>query len=424
MTEDFRDPLDTVLSQPAPRLLRRWPIWAAGFLVSLVVLAAIVRIDVVVTAPGRLATAAPPVILRAQAAAVLVSLDVAPGDRVEAGAILARLDPTLPQADLAALETEAAALRARITRLIAEPGTQTPDLPPDELQVLADRRAAVAADRAARAAELAALDAMLAATTAEEPGLLRRVALAGEVESMRAELVARETGSTLAHVEAQMVRIAAEAAVQGLATRRAELLARRAAATAADARAEAQLNLTRAEALTEARLRLALVEEAIAKARVQTEAATLVAPGPAMVEDVAPGGPGSLMAGGEAVVTLIPLDQPLVAELAARSADLGRIAEGDPVTLKIDAWPWRRHGTATGVLSGIGRHSATAEGDVTARHALRVELTGWTGPDGTVPEHLLPGLTLQAEIATGTRSLLDLLIDPLLRGLQESFREP
>ena len=37
---------------------------------------------------------------------------------------------------------------------------------------------------------------------------------------------------------------------------------------------------------------------------------------------------------------------------------------------------------------------------------------------------LLPGMTLTADIHTGTRSILDYFLDPLLRGFRESFREP
>jgi HlyD family secretion protein len=42
-------------------------------------------------------------------------------------------------------------------------------------------------------------------------------------------------------------------------------------------------------------------------------------------------------------------------------------------------------------------------------------------PEGAV---LLPGMTLGAEVRTGTRSILDYFIDPLLRGFNERLREP
>ncbi len=77
---------------------------------------------------------------------------VRPGDVVAAGDLLARLDPTMAEADLAALLAERDALTARIARLEAElDGT---DLPQGdghlsaEALVLAERRAEAQARRA------------------------------------------------------------------------------------------------------------------------------------------------------------------------------------------------------------------------------------------------------------------------------------
>jgi len=61
-----------------------------------------------------------------------------------------------------------------------------------------------------------------------------------------------------------------------------------------------------------------------------------------------------------------------------------------------------------------------------ALHAARVRLDPSTLTlTGTAQgTQLLPGMTLAAEVHTGTRSILDYFIDPLIRGLDESLREP
>jgi HlyD family secretion protein len=138
---------------------------------------------------------------------------------------------------------------------------------------------------------------------------------------------------------------------------------------------------------------------------------------------VAKGGPGSLMAEGEPVVVLVPTDVPLIAEIGIRSSETGLIAIGDPVTLKVDAFPWRRHGTLQGRLQDVSHGSFTPEGSATALHSGRVTLAGALTnlTPGTGP---LPGMTLTAEIKTGTRTVLDYFLEPLMRGLDESLREP
>ena len=123
------------------------------------------------------------------------------------------------------------------------------------------------------------------------------------------------------------------------------------------------------------------------------------------------------------MVVLVPTDVPLIAEIGIRSSEAGTIALGDPVTLKIDAFPWRRHGSLQGKLQDISHGSFTPEGTATALHSGRVtfdgDLTRLTPGTG-----LLPGMTLTAEIKTGTRTVLDYFLEPLMRGLNESLREP
>ncbi|WYK05887.1 hypothetical protein DWF04_016380 (plasmid) [Cereibacter sphaeroides f. sp. denitrificans] len=45
-------------------------------------------------------------------------------------------------------------------------------------------------------------------------------------------------------------------------------------------------------------------------------------------------------------------------------------------------------------------------------------------PAPPLPEGLMPGMTLTADILAGRRTLLSYFLDPLLEGLSESLREP
>ena len=116
----FQGELDRLIVDPPPRLLRAWPGLGAALLAGLVGLAAVMPLDIVVTASGELAADAPPVVLKPMTRAVLRDLLVRPGDRVRAGQVLARLDPTLPEADRAALMAERDSVAAQIARLRAE----------------------------------------------------------------------------------------------------------------------------------------------------------------------------------------------------------------------------------------------------------------------------------------------------------------
>lgn len=240
---------------------------------------------------------------------------------------------------------------------------------------------------------------------------------------MRSKLAASQTGSRLAALEAELARIDAEAALNQHNARLKDLAARLSGAEAALLAYESDRRRADLEALATLRPQIADLDEAMSKASRLAALSDLVAPGPGVVISVAQGGAGSVLAEGTPVVVLVPTDVPLVAEIAIRSADAGMVAPGDPVDLKIDAFPWRRHGALTGRLMDVSSASFTPEGAVEAQHPARVSLTGDLH-DLAEGAGLLPGMTLEADVKTGTRSVLDYFLDPLLRGLSEALREP
>ena len=423
----FQADLDRLVAEPAPLGLRLWPLLGAGLVAALLIVASIVRIDIVVVASGRVAADAPSVILQPMTRAVLKELLVKPGDRVQAGQVLARLDSTLTDADRAALEVERRALSAKVARLQAElSGDAMASGGADlamEAAVMTQRADLAAAQRNQLAAAIQSLHQQIAAETGAGAGLTERQEIAREIEGMRAALAQRQSGSHLAALEARLVRIEAETAFDQHFARLDDLRQRLAQAEAALRAFESDRKRLLTEALAEVVPRLAEVEEQVTKADRLAALADLRAPLPGVVLSVAKGGPGSLMAESDPVVVLVPTDVPLIAEVGIKSSEVGTIAIGDPVTIKIDAFPWRRHGTMEGVLQDVSHGSFTPEGGTQALHSGRVTLSG--GLSDLAPSaSLLPGMTVSAEIKTGTRTILDYFLDPLMRGMTESLREP
>lgn len=420
---EFQSDLDRLVAEPAPRMLRRWPLVGAALIVALVTAAALLRVDVVVTANGRLAADAPPVLLKPLNRAVLRALLVRPGDVVKAGQVVAQLDPTLPEADRAVLLLERRALAAEIARLEAELAGRPVlvDSPDAALQahVQTERAALALARRTELTTAIAALEESARIEAALTPHLAERLAIAAELEAMKATLAAQKSGSRLAALEARGSRLEVEAALSQHDARQSDLTQRLAGAQAALAAFDSDRRRAVAEGLADLGPKLAQIDAALAKAGRIAALSDLIAPRDGVVLAVAAGGPGSVIGESEPVVVLVPSDVALIAEIGIRSAEVGQIAEGDPVAIKIDAFPWRRFGLVAGRLQDVSRASFTPEGGQDAQHPARVTLTGGLGD-----ALLLPGMTLSAEIKTGTRSVLDYFLDPLLRGLNESLREP
>lgn len=429
---EFQNDLDALVAAPVPLVLRAWPAVGAGLVAALVVAAALTRADVVVTASGRLTADVPPVVLQPVGAAVLRELRVRPGETVREGEILAVLDSTFTAADRDALLVRRRALSAERDRLQAElSGVAAPEKPGAEAALQGalgvERASVLAARRAAMDANLAAITAAAHAEEQAGAGLEERLAVAREIEAMRGKLAEDRIGSRLTLLEARAGRLAVEDEARQHTARLAELATRaRAAAADRDAFLRDWQRET-LERLAAVGPDLAGVEEQLAKAERLDAMTLLKAPRDGVVLETIRRAPGSLVREGDAVVSLVPSGVPLIAEIGLRSADVGSVSPGTPARLKIDSFPWRRHGSLEGTLRAVSRESWAPEGQpgATAMHRGQIVLTDAAALHDLAPgSQPLPGMTLQAELKTGTRSVLDFFLEPLVRGLRESLREP
>jgi multidrug efflux pump subunit AcrA (membrane-fusion protein) len=124
--------------------------------------------------------------------------------------------------------------------------------------------------------------------------------------------------------------------------------------------------------------------------------------------------------------TLVPLEGPVEADIQVASKDVGFIKVGDSVRIKLDAYPFMRHGTAKGTITTISEGSFT-ESDNLARSPyfkarVRVEETALRN----VPANfrLIPGMTVQGDVLIGHRTILSYLVEGGLRTGSEAMREP
>lgn len=432
----FQDDLEALVAEPAPLMLRLWPALTGGMVLALVALASVVRLDVVVTAEGRLASLAPPVVLQPFGSAMLREMRVQPGDAVRAGDVVALLDSTFTAADREALESQRRALSARRDRLETElagrhglePASGGVGGPEAALQddLRTQRRAVRDARRTSIEADLASIESAMTAEAGAGAGLMQRLALAREIEEMRATLEAREVGSRLALLAARDARLNAEEELRRHAARLEELRHRRDARKAELAAFVGDWERQLIEELAQVRPEIERLDEALAKATRLDALTELRAPRDGVVVEVARRSPGSLMREGEPVVTLVPTGVPLIAEISLKSSEIGRLSTGASATVKVDSFPWRRHGALPGELRSISRESyaTQSDGGGAVVHKGQIRLVSEELANMPAGAQLLPGMTLSADVNVGTRTVLEFFVEPLVRGLKESLREP
>lgn len=142
-----------------------------------------------------------------------------------------------------------------------------------------------------------------------------------------------------------------------------------------------------------------------------------------ILQDVAFPSPGEVIAPGETLFEILPVNQSLVAQIEVDPIDIGHIEQGDLVTLRIDTFDARRYGQITGKISTISPNSVMDEASGNEFFRTTVLLDRETIGSGKWTRNLQPGMAASAEIVTDERSVMAYLIKPISRSLQKAFGE-
>jgi len=157
----------------------------------------------------------------------------------------------------------------------------------------------------------------------------------------------------------------------------------------------------------------------------------LKAPQAGMVKDLATHTPGTVVAPGTILLTLVPNDEPLIAEVWVGNADAGFVRSEQKARIKIAAYPFQKYGLIDGVVTQVGADSQTRSevGNAATRavqdaayRALIALSSGYLENQGK-QLRLVPGMQVSAEIHLGTRTVLEYLLSPLQKVAHEAGRE-
>jgi hemolysin D len=182
------------------------------------------------------------------------------------------------------------------------------------------------------------------------------------------------------------------------------------------------------EDLVQARRERDAAAKQLEKAARRNEVTVLEAPADAIVLDVAQRSVGSVMKEAEPLYTLVPLNSPLEAEVLVEGRDVGQVKAASVTRVKLESWPFQKHGTLEGQVRTLSEDAFNPDpkkdGEARPRYKARIKLISVELRN--VPDHfrLIPGMSVTAEIKAGERTVLSYFLYPLLRGLDESIREP
>src|SRR5471032_2065994 len=416
---DFLPDADAIERGPLPRFVRLTLHVLALALFAFIVWASLSRVEKVVTARGRL--------VNPQQNIVVQPLETSIIQRIDAQADEAQL-----RTRLRSLDTQTEGLRAELAGKRAPGATAGGKGDADDVlqsQLSGERQANFESQKTKLDQNIASLRASIETNKRDQQVLAQRVKSLREMESMQEQLMAEQFGAKLHLLEARDRRLEVERDLVVQQNKAQELASSLAGAQAERAAFGNGWRQKMMEDLLAATRDRDGVNEQLAKADKRHQLVQLVAPADAVVLDTGKLSVGSVIREAETMFTLVPLGAEMEAEVQIDSLDIGYIKPGALAHLKVDAFSFQQHGTLDGKVVTISqdafrREAGSPAQGLDAYYLSRITFSGSHLKKMGAGAHLLPGMTLNAEIVVGKRSVMSYLLWPLTKAVDESIREP
>ncbi len=431
---EFLPDADEIESSPLPPVARGTLYVLIVALISFLTWAIFTQVDRVVVAKGRLVTPLPNIVVQPLETAIIESLDVRIGQIVQKGEQLATLDPTFAEADQTQLKNRLESLNTQMLRLKAElsgekesgSATESQDTQL-QVQLDAERKANYKAQQMHLSQKIAQLHATISTNLHDQEALAIKLKPIQEIEAMQNSLLNKQFGARLQMLESQQKRLEVERDLQLAKNHERELKSELAALESEKLMFDKGWRQKIMEDLLATERESNELQEQLLKAEKRHRLVKLSSPANSVVLEIAKLSTGSVIKAAETLFTLVPLDAELEAEVQVDSMDVGYIALGDASKIKMDAYPFQRHGALDAKVRTISEDAfrrETAGSGIDAYYLSRIDLGSSHLKNMSAKSRLLPGMTLSAEIVVGKRSVISYLIWPITKGLNESIHEP
>lgn len=123
---------------------------------------------------------------------------------------------------------------------------------------------------------------------------------------------------------------------------------------------------------------------------------------------------------GEALITIIPANEPLIIKATTLNKDIGFLKEGQKVAIKIDTFNFQKYGKLDGELIHIA-NDAIEDEKLGIVYEIKVKpLKTTLNIDGEI-KNIEPGMSVIAEVKVGKRRVIELFIYPIIKYLDEGL---
>lgn len=404
------------------------------FFILFVVWANIANLDEVTRGDGKIIPSSDVQALQSLDPGIVEEFLVKEGDFVEEGQVLVRLRDIEAASDLGANRARYLGLLAAITRLQAEAeGKETVEFP-DEVkkeapESVAEEINSFRANMLQLAGQENVLEKQLTQREQELDELNSRIGdLKGVIHLQRKEMnlikPLVEKGSA-PKLELLQLQRGIQERVSELNGLKSSLPRAKSAIEEANARMEEIQQTAKTEAQTELAAKLTELNEirerlsGLEERKVRKE---MKSPVSGTIQEITVSTVGGVVRAGEDLIKIVPKDDQLIVEARVKPSDRAFIYPGQPAVIKITAYDFSIYGGLKGELLDISADTIEDDqGNPFYRVRLRTHETELKRKGEVLP--IIPGMVTSVDILTGQKTVMQYLLKPFVKTLDNAMNE-
>lgn len=413
-----------------------WVLYAVVlFFIIAVTWAALAHVDEAARGEGTVIPSSQVQVIQNLEGGILKKINVHEGEIVEAGQVIMEIDDTGLSSNLGELRAKLYGAQAKIARLTAETQGTPLVFPP---YLLAEARGAAMAEADLMRAREDALESQIA--------ILRQQLDQRQQELSELRIKIEQSRNNLALAQ-QELNITEPLAATGVVSKVQVLRLRRDIATLRGEIANTEAAIPRAESaireanqriaekfrsfradsgkeLVEAQTQINAIEESLKGARdkvARTEVRSLVR---GVVKTLHVTTIGGVIKPGMDMAEIVPLDDTLLVEARITPRDVAFLHPGQNAVVKFTAYDSSIYGGLKGKLDRISADAIVDPNDKNATYfkiVVRTERNYLEHGGKRLP--IMPGMIASVDILTGSRTILDYLMKPILKTRDRALRE-
>lgn len=418
-----------------PRLLRTAMFAVSGLVACAIAWASITKVDEVAVGSGQILPTGRVQVIQHLEGGIVRQILVQDGALVKKGQVLIRFDRAAAMAELDQEQAKVTILSLQADRLEAFAGgkgwkplkltgklSRYRHLVADQLALLAQQRRERMSQRVVIESQIRQREAELAILSKTETSLVRQLAIVRESFQMRRRLLNQGVTSRADYLE---IKRDLERTTGDLNAVRARNHKARAELKEAGQKLEELDQRLRKEALAERgkiTAELAQSREKLKRLQDRVTRLEVRAPVDGYVKGLKINTEGGVIQPGQPIMEVVPVARKLIVESRITTRDIGHVQIGQRAKIKIDTYDFARYGAVRGTLISV---SATTFQDDNGRPYYKgiIKLDRVYAGYNPKTNPITPGMTVQAEVITGSKSVLSYLLKPIYTTLQSGFRE-